>query len=163
MQVENIREKTELAELADHLVSLNLSVEIINESDGVPLTTLLAYCTLTDGTQQVISINYMPEEEGDFEQIKLLQLYTQLHVDFEPSPAMMSDLSAHLIASNNHLLLGQLGISPDQPKISYRYVYPQPRAGMLNHRIIQELLFIYLFTVEEFTTSITAYLESNDK
>ncbi|MEM7797616.1 MAG: hypothetical protein AAF633_00375 [Chloroflexota bacterium] len=163
MQVEKIRETTELAGLADHLVSLNLSVEINDESDGMPATTILVHCTLTNGVQQIISISYLPEEEGDFEQIKLLQLHTHLPIEFEPDSETVADLTAHLMASNDHLLFGQMGISYDQSKISYRYVYAQPRSGMLNHIILQEIFFIFLFTVEEFTTLIKAYLESDEK
>ncbi|MGK0413750.1 MAG: hypothetical protein ACJA1B_001958 [Polaribacter sp.] len=117
---------------------------LIDSSSLIPLSTLiLEFSDSKKNKAFNLFLNFIPLEDGLFDDSKLLRLYAELNCKQTNKP---NDEVAKLFYEiNDSIALGQFTIDPNS-KISFRYIYPLMQFDDMDEQKLRIINMIQIFT-----------------
>ncbi len=147
MDIERARELVELGNLEQYLQQMEIPCELSEGTAEFPVSTLLVELPEDkQGRKNWITLNYVPQEEGDFDHLRLLQFYS--HLPFQYDPAYEGEVVKLLPKANGKLILGHFNLSHEQKAIAYRYTFTQLVKESLDVDAVMEIIMLLAFLME---------------
>jgi hypothetical protein len=116
----------DLISLKNVLEKAGIKSVMVEKSDTMPLSALIVQLTSGgDAPESHLNFSFIPLPEDAFPNIKLLQCYTELSMEFKNAKSK-TETAAFITALNIRLPAGSFGIR-DQQVIYYRYIHTIPK------------------------------------
>ncbi|MDI4645656.1 YbjN domain-containing protein [Cohnella hashimotonis] len=148
----NARDLAELGFLQQALEEAGMPARLIEPNEEVPIPALLATPDTDDESgERYLTFNFVPLDDEDIGDIRLLQLYTIV------APVVVSTartgLAELLMAVNSRLPLGHFSLN-EAGELYYRYVWAVGSAHKLPQPEALHVIDLFLMTLGMFASTI---------
>ncbi len=147
------RDAAELGRLQGYFQEREIFSQYVDPNEEVPIPTLLVQVPDDEqGRERWVSFNYAPQDDDDFDTIRLIQLYATL--PFQIDLAYRAELVELVLALSANSMLGNFYINNEENSVVTRYVFIQPDEDALNLAVMMETLQFFVFYQDLFSSAI---------